>query len=160
MKNVLMSVLFAMALPFTASAADQDWSCTLKFDGEISGIRILFGSSKFDAKGTLNCTDNEGNTENMNIGLRGKSRIFSPSIQIGAYKVKGETKAITLGNGQPSDLLGDYLTLKAGVAVPVGLNAFIAEHQDLEGLKLVFSINVTTGVGITAGISEFEIYEL
>lgn len=160
MKNLVMSVLFAMALPFTASASDQDWKCALKFKGEIGGVRILIGASKLEAKGTLNCVNGAGTKQSLAIGLKGKSRLIAPGIQLGAYKLTGETKAIKLSNGKPTDLLGDYTAISAGVAVPVGLNTFLAHHQDDERLRLVFSINLTAGVGVNVGISEFEIYEL
>lgn len=160
MKKLVLSVLFAMALPFAANASDKSWKCELKFKGEVGGVRILIGASKFDAKGTLSCANKAGDTETIKIGLKGKSRLIAPGIQLGAYKMVGETKAIRLANGKPSDLLGDYTTLSAGVAVPVGLNAFIAQHQNYENVKLVFSINLTAGVGVNVGISEFEIYEL
>jgi hypothetical protein len=155
MKNI-KTLLTAVAILFSAQFAQGNveapiWDCSLSFDVQGGGVKILIGKYKLRGEGEINCIDIDGNTQSIpalvTIGLSP----LSPKIALGKMHLVGWATGVGLAQS-PYDLFGNYLVGNVTGSFFVGAGADVALHGTNKALTLNAAVQAVSGFGVDIGL--------
>lgn len=132
------------------------WACAMKFTGTSKGFKIIIGSFKTVAYGTLSCKGIH-KTYSRKIKLEIGHHWIGPTAGIGWFKLAGKSAKISLLNADPSVLLGKYLVAQGEAAIIGGVGAFTAVKVGLPQLAVDISLQLLKGIGVQVGIDKLRI---
>jgi hypothetical protein len=132
------------------------WVCGMKFTGTSKGFKIIIGSFKTVAYGTLKCTSLHKNyTQKIKIEIG--HHWIGPTAGIGWFKLAGKAATFSLLNCDPSKVLGKYLVAQGEAAIIGGVGAFTAVKVGLPQLAVDISLQLLKGFGVQVGIDKMRI---
>lgn len=159
MKSVLaaMAMVFGLGLTTQAKADIPAWACNMTFKGQASGLKVIVGKYKLEAKGSLRCISASGVTESYPITLKAKSHFIGPQVAFGKMAFVGTAANIALFTNNPKDLLGNYLLVQGQASVIRGVGVLAAAHTDIPALTVNLSLQFTKGFGVNLGLEKLNI---
>ncbi|MFS4458710.1 hypothetical protein [Bdellovibrio sp. HCB2-146] len=132
------------------------WTCGVKFTGTSKGFKIIIGSFKTVAYGTLKCVGLK-RTYTQKVKVEIGHHWIGPTAGIGYFKLAGKALEISLLNADPSVILGKYLVAQGEAAIIGGVGAFTAVKVGLPQLALNVSLQLLKGFGVQVGIDKMRI---
>ncbi|MBN8541546.1 MAG: hypothetical protein J0L82_14225 [Deltaproteobacteria bacterium] len=152
---LITTLLFSLLTIAGGSANAQvvgESTCSFSFEVKGTDIQVLIGRSKLNGYGTIRCEDPHGNTEVLNVKVTVGTPVLFPRIAFApSVVVRGESTGITVPNGGPQGLLGQYLTVDIRGSLTSGAGATLSILNDDSGLALNLVLVGVEGFGIAVG---------
>lgn len=151
--SVIIGLLSFLGLAQMAQAqvAAPVWNCTLNFDVQGGGIKLIVGHFKLQGPGQINCMDVQGNVDQIPVHVTVGGAPVSLSAGIGTLRLSGIAAGIGLA-GQPEDLLGSYIIAGIRGSIFAGAGADLALHAQYGSVTFNASVQAVSGLGLNMGI--------
>src|SRR5690349_18284968 len=108
MKNIMIAI--ALMLGTTQAFArdtrenrtsPQAWACSMGFQGEAVGVKLIIGFYKFNGKGTLNCISASNERVSYPITVSMRAAPLSANLSLAKMELAGVAGNISLLNTYP-----------------------------------------------------------
>lgn len=152
--------IFALVLGFGASqahAADDAWTCSMKFNGRATGLRLIVGFYHFNGRGELRCTESTGRRVSYPVRVTMRAAPISAGLTVGSFEMYGSSAGISLFNRSPRALMGDYGIAQAQGAIVAGAGVITAVKVGDPQLSVKLSLQFTEGLGLNIGLNRMNI---
>ncbi len=129
------------------------WACSMGFSGQATGVKLILGYYRYNAKGNLNCISASNERVSLPITVTMHASPISANISLSKMEMKGIAANISLLNTYPEAILGNYAVLQGSVAFIGGVGAMTAVHAELPSVTLNLSLQLVKGFGFNLGIN-------
>ena len=161
MKTQITKTIVALTILVAGTVAKADglpaWVCNLNFQGTSKSAQIIVGKSEFNGKGTVRCVSASNLRAEYPVTVTMTSAPIAPRIGLGKMELYGESLQVTLNDGTPESLLGDYLVAEGRAAVIGGAGVIAAVHAGNTALSFNVSVQLVKGFGVDLGFRKMKI---
>jgi hypothetical protein len=161
-KIAALTAMFAFVFGAQFSQAEVQapvWNCSVSFNAQGGGLKVLVGHFTLEGEGMISCMDVVGNTEKIPVSVTLGGQPFSLGVGVGRLQLVGIATGVGVA-GQPSDLLGRYMIAGVRGAVFLGGGADLALHATHRSITMNASVQAVSGLGLNAGLDYLTIERL
>lgn len=133
------------------------WACSMGFDGQAKGVKLVIGYYRYDGRGTLNCISASNERVSLPITVTMRAAPLSPTLALSNMELRGIAANISLLNTYPEAILGTYGVLQGSLAFIGGVGAITAVHTELPSVTVNLSLQLVRGFGVNLGINRMVI---
>lgn len=134
--------------------------CGLSFTAKGGGVQVIYGQFKLKGTGTIRCTDIDGNTVVMPVGVSLGGKHWAARFAVVPHmKIRGGVTGLGL-LASPNAILGHYLALNGGAALGIGADGMVAIRVAKNALTFNIGLALAQGLGLEVGIDTIDITAL